>query len=244
MTELPNILFLDSETIPRQPWSETDPKLQELFQKKFRKRFIDEFSYYDSKATSEWESLWNELAPVHAEFNTVISLCLGVVVSTSSVDAKGRLYVRAFSGTEFEILTQFVAITEKVKPNAVCAHNGLGFDFPVLLRKLIIHGLVVPPVLEMRGKKPWEVSVIDTMQLWACGEFRHMVSLDLLCHIFGLPSPKTDLDGSKVYEAFKAGRIQDINRYCCQDVVALVNCYCKIKGYAIAYGEGDTEFKI
>jgi hypothetical protein len=74
---------------------------------------------------------------------------------------------------------------------------------------------------EIQSAKPWEVRLIDTMQLWKFGDYKSFTSLELLCGVLDIPSPKSDMDGSMVGQVF--WREQDYSRisaYCEADVVA------------------------
>ena len=44
--------------------------------------------------------------------------------------------------------------------------------------------------------------VLDTLHLWRFGDYKHYTSLKLLAAALGVPSPKNDIDGSKVGEVF------------------------------------------
>ena len=47
------------------------------------------------------------------------------------------------------------------------------------------------------------------------------ISLDKLCKVLGIDSPKGEMDGSKVGDYFRAGRIAEIAAYCRADVAAV-----------------------
>ena len=87
---------------------------------------------------------------------------------------------------------------------------------------MIINKIVIPEILDNAGKKPWEVKLLDTMDLWKFGDYKNYTSLELLTSVLGIPSPKDDIDGSMVakvyYEENDTGRIV---RYCEKDVVAI-----------------------
>jgi hypothetical protein len=87
---------------------------------------------------------------------------------------------------------------------------------------MIINKLIIPEILDNAGKKPWEVKLLDTMDLWKFGDYKNYTSLDLLTSILGIPSPKDDIDGSMVADVYynekDMGRIV---RYCEKDVVAI-----------------------
>ncbi|HXB13352.1 MAG TPA: 3'-5' exonuclease, partial [Bacteroidia bacterium] len=95
----------------------------------------------------------------------------------------------------------------------------------------LINKLSIPSMLDNGGKKPWEVPLLDTLELWKFGDYKAFTSLNLLAVIFGLPSPKQDMDGSKVGETYWQNRdLEKIVKYCCTDVVTLANVYLCLKG--------------
>ena len=67
------------------------------------------------------------------------------------------------------VLSEFSAMMAKFsKTNrdaVLCAHNGKEFDYPYIARRMIINGLNIPAILDNSGKKPWEVKLLDTMDL-------------------------------------------------------------------------------
>jgi uncharacterized protein YprB with RNaseH-like and TPR domain len=113
----------------------------------------------------------------------------------------------------------------------LCAHNGKEFDFPYIIRRLLINALPVPNLLNVSGKKPWEVPFLDTMELWKFGDHKHYTSLDLLAFKFGISTPKDDIDGSMVGKVYWED--QDITRivhYCEKDVITVAQLYQSYRG--------------
>lgn len=111
----------------------------------------------------------------------------------------------------------------------LCAHNGKEFDFPYIARRMLVHGIKIPFLLDNAGKKPWEINNLDTMELWKFGDFKSFVSLNLLAHLFGIPTPKDDIDGSMVADVYYREKdIQRISTYCNKDVITLVQVLLKL----------------
>lgn len=98
-------------------------------------------------------------------------------------------------------------------------HNITGFDLPFLKKRSIILGICPPSVIPFAAR-PWDKSVFDTMIQWDSDRDKR-ISLDRLCKVLGIESPKGDMDGSKVGEYFKAGRLPEIAAYCRADVAAV-----------------------
>ena len=108
------------------------------------------------------------------------------------------------------------------KSQLLCAHNGKEFDFPYIARRMIIHGIELPQLLQIAGKKPWEIQHLDTLQLWKFGDYKHYTSLKLLAEILGIPSPKDDIDGSQVAHVYyKEKNLPRIVTYCEKDVITI-----------------------
>jgi predicted PolB exonuclease-like 3'-5' exonuclease len=85
--------------------------------------------------------------------------------------------------------------------------------------------------LDIAGKKPWEISHFDTMELWKFGDYKAYTSLALLCHVFKIPTPKDDISGADVARVFyEDGDLERIKVYCEKDVIALIQLFLRMKG--------------
>lgn len=194
--------------------------------------------------TPQWQALWAhksstlqlsdppettyQRAGIYAEFGKIICVCLGKLYSG------GAFKIRCFNHPDEQQLLQQLSqwlrrnITSE---NKLCAHNGKEFDFPWIARRMLIHGIQLPPCLNLAGKKPWEVPHIDTLELWKFGDYKHYTSLNLLAETFGIPSPKANFDGAQVgFQYWKNQAIGDITAYCCGDVKTLVQLVLKWAG--------------
>jgi len=220
-----NILFLDIETVPQQPdyYSMVD----------------DWKELWDTKATSllkyhteeTKESIYNR-AGIYAEFGKVVCVSCGII--QGSGDQK-RLSIKSFCcDDEKTLLADFIEMLKKWtigEPKFLCAHNGKEFDFPYLCRRLIINKLPIPAIINASGKKPWEVCHIDTLELWKFGDFKSFTSLNLLAHTLGIPTPKDDIDGSRVWSVYWNDKdLKRIVNYCQKDVVTVAQILLKMQG--------------
>jgi len=116
----------------------------------------------------------------------------------------------------------------------LCAHNGKEFDFPYIARRMLVNGIHLPDMLDLSSKKPWEVNHLDTMELWKFGDYKNYTSLDLLCTIFGIKTPKDDIDGSMVSKVFwEEKNLKRIVTYCQKDTYAIACLLLKFKGSKI-----------
>lgn len=107
----------------------------------------------------------------------------------------------------------------------VIGHNVSAFDLRFLVQRSIICGVKPHPTLAAAASaKPWETSkIFDTMTQWN-PERDKRISLDKLCRALGIPG-KGDMDGSKVWDAVKDGRISEVADYCADDVRKVRSVY-------------------
>jgi uncharacterized protein YprB with RNaseH-like and TPR domain len=118
--------------------------------------------------------------------------------------------------------------------NLLCAHNGKEFDFPYLCRRILINSLEIPSLLNIVGKKPWEVNHLDTMELWKFGDYKNFTSLELLAATFNIPTPKDDIDGSQVWSVYWNEKdLERIKTYCQKDVVTVAQLILRFRGEAL-----------
>ena len=106
-----------------------------------------------------------------------------------------------------------------------------------------MNGLKLPKLFDIAGQKPWETKdfLIDTLQLWKFGDYKHYTSLSLLCALFNIPTPKDDIDGSQVGKVYwEDNDIDRIIRYCEKDTLAVANLIFRYKGEEII-GMGNLE---
>jgi DNA polymerase elongation subunit (family B) len=229
---LHTILFVDIETVSQYAAFEDLPgEWKELWRHKAESLIRD-------KQVATPEDIYNRAA-IYAEFGKVICISCGII---SGSGAGKKISLKSFYGDdERTLLSQFGELLHRWtadSPKYLCAHNGKEFDFPYLCRRMIIHGLSIPSVLRLSGKKPWEVPHIDTLELWKFGDYKSFISLNLLAHVLGIPTPKDDIDGSQVGEVYWSQ--QDLPRivtYCQKDVITVAQVYLRMNGESLLLPE-------
>lgn len=128
-----------------------------------------------------------------------------------------------FADSERDLLIAAAAI--RVHQANVVGHN-VTWDIRFLWQRFVVNAVRPPAWLSAAVKaKPWDIG--DTMTLWDPNRERK-ASLDKLCRALSIPSSKGEIDGSKVWDAFKAGRIEEIANYCRADVDATRACYLRM----------------
>lgn len=108
-------------------------------------------------------------------------------------------------------------------------HNLIDFDLRFIFQRAVMLG-IRPPACIPFDAKPWDKTVFDTMTAWAGARGR--VSMDKLCNAFGIDGKgseiEDEIDGSKVWDFVKAGRIADVAKYCAGDVVRTRQIYKRL----------------
>ena len=209
-----DVLFLDIETVPAaSSYEQLEPVMQILWDKKSK-----QFRSPDQTAGDVYER-----AGIYSEFGRIICISVGLIKEKNPFIFR----LKSFYGNEEKsLLSDFSAMLSKFsktnKEVLLCAHNGKEFDYPYISRRMIINGLIIPEILDNAGKKPWEIKLLDTMDLWKFGDYKNYTSLDLLTSILGIPTPKDDIDGSMVAGIYYGENdIERIVRYCEKDVLAI-----------------------
>lgn len=103
-------------------------------------------------------------------------------------------------------------------------HNITGFDLRFLWQRCVILG-ARPSMWLPTDAKPWDTNrVYDTMVQWSPDRDKR-ISLARLCRALGVPTSKGDLDGSKVWDYWQAGKHAEVAAYCRADVDATRECH-------------------
>jgi predicted PolB exonuclease-like 3'-5' exonuclease len=172
-----------------------------------------------------------ERAGIWAEFGKIVCISVGYFHFNKDIR---QMRIKSFIGEEKQLLKDFCNLLNNhfdAPHFLLCGHNAKEFDFPYISRRLIINGLPLPNKFNLFGKKPWEISHIDTLELWKFGDYKHYTSLKLMAHVLGIPSPKDDIDGSQVAHVFyKENDIDRILIYCQKDVVTTAQVFLRLRG--------------
>lgn len=219
-----DILFLDIETVAQVADYQHLPE-------RFKTHWSRKASFLKREPHQTDEDLFHERAGIYAEFGKVVCVVVGKLFD--GANGQPALKTKAFASTDEGLLLREVKdVFEKLEPGSrLCAHNGKEFDYPYLSRRMLIHGIALPTILNLAGRKPWEVPHLDTLELWKFGDYKHYTSLDLLATVFQIPTSKGDMDGSRVNEVYyKEKDLAKISDYCTRDVVALTQLYLRMKG--------------
>ena len=206
----------------------------------------------------EWQGLWTEKtlkslpaetsaeehytrrAAIFAEFAKVICISTGYFRKEGN---EWQLRIKSFySENENEVLESFAKMLSQVYTKnskwIFTGHNIKEFDIPFLCRRMIVNNIEIPFSIDFQNMRPWETPALDTLHLWRFGDYKHYISLKLLAATLNVPSPKEDIDGSKVGEVFwKEKNLPRIVNYCQKDVATVGNIILRFKNLPLLKDE-------
>ncbi len=222
---LTELLLLDIETVPSVPsFTDMDSGWQSLFLDKIAKTVPEGMSVTE---------IYHKRAGILAEFGKII--CISTAFFYENEEKQMVLKMKSLYGDdEVEILRNFTDLCNKMHQHhrnfQFGGHNIKEFDIPYICRRLLINRLPLPECLQLHDKKPWEVKMFDTLNWWKFGDNKNYVSLHLLANVLGIPTSKSDMDGSMVQDVYyKEKDLPRIVEYCQRDVVVTANVILRFK---------------
>ncbi|MGZ5474796.1 MAG: ribonuclease H-like domain-containing protein, partial [Thermoanaerobaculia bacterium] len=132
-------------------------------------------------------------------------LCIGYAIDDGPVDA--------LTGDERDILVRFWELARSV--SRYVGHNVMEFDLRFIYQRSIVCG--VRPSVNLSFARYRSDPIYDTMKEWVKWLSTN-VGLEHLALALGIPTPKEGIDGSQVFDFYKAGKHDEIADYCKRDV--------------------------
>lgn len=222
-------IILDIETLPT-----ADPTVRD----QLAARIKPSAAMKKAETIAKWEAEEKPAAIDEAVAKTALDGTYGRLAVLGLMFDDEPLAIDATCGTEKWMLESLMRqidkrVTASSRPLWI-GHNIHGFDLPFLWKRCVIHQVRPSPWLPF-GVKAWSERIADTMLMWDDSRERR-ISLDALCRVLGVTTPKGDLDGSKVAEAWNAGRHEDVIAYCMADVDATRKCWKRMRFETVSVG--------
>ena len=213
-----DIIVFDIETIPQKdPLTDSQTKyLEKRLLRALGENFTDHKEYDETRRRIMGTS------PFLGEI-----ICIGI----KKVLGNGKYDAVALTGKESDILTRWWGIVSKHSGQYV-HYNGLGFDVPWIIKRSIKHGIrpTSKDFLDLRRYQKYPH--FDVQMIIADWDRFNVVSLDLVCDLFSVPSPKKGVIKAKdVEKAYNEGKIDDISAYCLRDVDSTYKVYKLLSQY-------------
>jgi len=228
MEQYSQILFIDIETVPSvHEFNSLSEGMQAEWVKKSRNiKGVD----IENLTPAE---VFADRAGIFSEFGRVVCISFG---SLHLQDNVWKMRLKSIANDDEKVLlndfcNMLTRFAEHHPQFRFCGHNIKEFDIPYLCRRMVINRIQLPDCMQLSGKKPWEVTHLDTMELWKFGDNKNYTTLALLAQVLGIPSPKNDIDGSMVAGVYYNDKdLPRIAKYCMQDVYTTAKVFLRMKG--------------
>ena len=226
------LLYLDTETTPiTRSYFDLSDEYKAAWLYHCRQNKLIEQNYVDTNTCIDidnvLEVLWTKQASLVPEFSQIICTSIGEYGMDDNKNITFKTWTRFLKNAEDNeklLLLDVQKYLNMKNPKQIIAHNGKEFDYPFLIRRFIANNIIPPKQLQIFNKKPWEVELFDTKDIWKFGSTRS-ASLVSICAALNVPPSKNDIDGSMVYGLFycdeRYENMKRIARYCSNDVRAL-----------------------
>jgi 3'-5' exonuclease len=231
------LVFLDIETASGhktiQALALTSAGLADAWYKKAVRKYSAEYTNSEHNANDFASISYIDKAAIYPEYGRVVAATMGVISVTGGESDESLINykknVKTFYNTDEKVLLQDIAnaLTKLVsnKPDAILSgFNIRKFDMPYLCKRMVINGVTIPSIIDVTGKKPYEVNIVDLMERWMYGS-SEWVSLEVVALSLGLPSPKAKMNGGEVSDVFYDESLTEdekkaiISEYCATDVL-------------------------
>ena len=229
---LPRAFTIDIETIPLPGFKER--AAQRLKRSIERGRMSEEQQqrYFEDQATEEDRAFRS--GSLAATSGRVLSMAVhigsivaeeieGITQSESEhafgIDSDGQ------EQPEPKALVDFLSLMSSFDPDVdqIVGHNILGFDLPFIFQRCLVNRIEIGPLAAVTDFNAR--CVYDTMHQWWLGS-RNRVALDDLAWVLGIESSKTDeVEGSRIFDLYEAGRLLEIREYNLNDVLVTRKVY-------------------
>ena len=222
---LPRAFTLDIETIPLPAYKERAAHRLKRSLERGRMSEEQQQRYFEDQAAEEERAY--RLGSLAATSGRVLSIAvhIGPVagITFEGLEQSESEHVFGINSdgqeqNEDQLLRDFLSLMGDFDPDIdeIVGHNIIGFDLPFIFQRCLVNSITAKPFVNLaefnvRG-------VYDTMHRWWLGS-KNRVALDDVAWALGIPSSKSDeVEGSRVYELYQAGRLAEIREYNLNDV--------------------------
>ena len=222
---LPRAFTIDIETLTLPDFRErVGSQLERLF--RLGNMRVEQQQRYLDDIAAEEERCYS-LGSLHATTGRVLSIAVHVGaipglefigLEQPSTEHVFGIDAEWYEQGERRALLDFLELMKDFdcESDELVGHNIIGFDLPFIFQRCLVQGMQFRPFVNLgeynvRG-------VFDTMHRWWMGAKRH-VSLDDIAWALGIESSKTsEVEGSKVFDLYQAGKLDLIREYNLNDV--------------------------
>jgi predicted PolB exonuclease-like 3'-5' exonuclease len=148
-------------------------------------------------------------------------VCIGALVASRQaegwrMDALGAPHIGERS--EARLISDFVEKIGQLRPQLI-TFNGHSFDLPVLRYRAMVNRISAAGLQVRQYFHRYTEDALDLCDVLGSYVPGGKVKLDEVSKILGLPGKPEGVDGSRVEEMVRAGQIEEVARYCENDVL-------------------------
>jgi Predicted 3'-5' exonuclease related to the exonuclease domain of PolB len=222
---LPRAFTLDIETLARPEFRDrVGAKLDKELKLGYMR--IEQQQRYLEDIAAEEERVY-QLGSLNATSGRILSIAVQVGpmpgFQLEGINAEQKEYAFGIDAEgneqpEAQALRDFLALMSDFDPECdlVVGHNIVNFDLPFIFQRCLANNIAAKPFIDLSEFRV--AGVYDTMRAWWLGG-RNRVALDDIAWALGFESSKTsEVEGSKVFDLYQAGKLSDIREYNLNDV--------------------------
>jgi hypothetical protein len=233
---LPRAFTLDIETLALPGFRDrVGPKLERDYRLGYMR--LEQQQRYLEDIAAEEERVY-QLGSLNSTSGRILSIAVhvgpvpgfevaGLITNESEhafgIDADGNEH------DEADALRGFLKLMADYDPECdlIVGHNIVGFDLPFIFQRCLANNIAVKPFIDLSEFRV--LGVYDTMRAWWLGDRRSRVGLDDIAWALGFESSKTsEVEGSRVFDLYQAGRLAEIREYNLNDVRVTRKVYERI----------------
>lgn len=211
-----SVIAWDLETIPKS-LDEMTPTQLKRYEKNLERFLVQNPLVAETKASEAVRALHPFLGEI---------VCIAATRFDGKSISKSASWGYHNAKSEKELLSNFWKRIAEFKQVLWVSFNGKRFDRDFLIARTL-HHKIQPTRTDILHENPYRHTPhIDLMNI-----FKTAHSLDDLCDITGVPSPKVHADGGQVYQLFSNNEVDKIAQYNEADTLATLQCYLKLKQF-------------
>lgn len=213
-------LYIDVETIPTQ---------NEQIMKDIRLSIKPPANITKEETKKKWMEEKKPLEVDKAYRKTALNgtlgeiICIGYAINDESVCISGRKVGESEADIIRELFNTLGGIKGEVQ---IIGHCVADFDLKFIYHRAVINNVKPPKWFPIKDVKAWSKGIFDTKEQWV-GKSSASGSLDAICKAMGIEG-KGDIDGSKVWDYIKAGKYEEVFKYCGEDVERVRQLYYRM----------------
>ena len=196
----------------------------------FKKKYTNNLWMQERDDDIDYAYLNN--APIFSTYGKIVCISFGYYHDKTP---QGYTVSSIYGDNEKDIVSQFQVLISKVSKRhmILSGYRIKAFDIPWIIHKMNKYNIEPPKLLDIQGKKPWEIAAFDLADGWK-QQFKYYMSFDEVAYELDVESPKDDLDGSKVHKAYWVDDdLVGIKTYCEKDVITCMRVAEKMLKYKI-----------